>query len=341
MAPKKHHPVAEAKEVPQQNIEWTVEKVAESPYQWTGVALSSSGRIFVNFPTWKVPSPYKLAELVDGELRAYPDMAFNKKLICVQSVFIDANQRLYVLDTGNVDFKGMEKNKACVYIFDLMENKLLSKHEFSAEVASGNSYMNDLRVDEKRQIAYLTDSGVGAIVVLDLVSGKNYKALDASVAATQANVPVIDFKTTGKWSNVVHSDGIELSKDKNTLYFTALSGSVLYSIPTRVLRDSALDMKQREQSIVKLNDANVPTDGMWLKGEYLYMADLPAEGLWRVNVTNGKGEALKVADGSVIKWADSFSQDQRGAIYFTTSAINYAPDKNLRYGLWRLQQKEQ
>jgi len=320
---------------------WQLELVAETPYQWTGVAVSSTGRIFVNFPSWKVPSPFKVAELVDGKLRAYPDSEFNKKLVCVQSVVIDANQRLYVLDTGNEDFKGMQGKKACLYVFDLMENKLLGKYEFSAEVASDNCYLNDLRVDEKRQIAYLTDSGMGGIVVLDLVSGKNYKALDHSVAATQADLKSLEFKSTGTWSNVVHSDGIELSKDKNTLYFTALTGSVLYSIPTQVLRNSAISMQEREQSISKLNDKNVPTDGLWLKGDYLYMADLPAEGLWRVNTTNGKGEPLNLPQGTQVKWADSFSQDQRGVIYFTTSAINFAPDKKLRYGLWRLLPKEQ
>ncbi|MCD8167389.1 MAG: hypothetical protein LUE93_15535, partial [Bacteroides sp.] len=44
-----------------------LQKVAESEYQWTGIAVSAEKRIFVNYPTWKVPSPFKVAELVGGK----------------------------------------------------------------------------------------------------------------------------------------------------------------------------------------------------------------------------------------------------------------------------------
>src|SRR5215217_6822379 len=43
----------------------------------TGVTVSRSGRIFVNFPRWGDPVEYTVAELKDGQTVAYPDADIN------------------------------------------------------------------------------------------------------------------------------------------------------------------------------------------------------------------------------------------------------------------------
>ena len=59
-------------------VEPTLEVVAESERQWTGVAVTSDGRIFVNFPRWWPEVPVSLAEvLADGSLAPYPNQAWN------------------------------------------------------------------------------------------------------------------------------------------------------------------------------------------------------------------------------------------------------------------------
>ena len=51
----------------------TLEIVAESEHQWTGVAVTTEGRIFVNFSRWWPEVPVSVAEvLADGTLSPYP-----------------------------------------------------------------------------------------------------------------------------------------------------------------------------------------------------------------------------------------------------------------------------
>ena len=150
---------------------------------------------------------------------------------------------------------------------------------FPSLVALPKSYLNDVRIDTKRNFAYITDSGLGGIIVLNLTSGESWRAL-TNIPEVQANLNTINFKSTGKLTRVSQSDGIELSGDGNTLYFSALGGDRLYAISTEVLRDVVLSVSQRQQKIQVLNEKNVPTDGILLKGDKLYMGDLPNETLW-------------------------------------------------------------
>ena len=77
-----------------------LEVVAESPYQWTGLALSREQRMFVCYPTWRNYPRFKVAELVRGKAVAYPDAVTAAAFSCVQSVYADARDYLWVLDTG-------------------------------------------------------------------------------------------------------------------------------------------------------------------------------------------------------------------------------------------------
>ena len=95
----------------------------------TGVTVSQTGRIFVNFPRWGDNVPATVAEIVGGKAVAYPSKEFNafgsngnraelsqepsdraqreraSHLVGVQSVVVDAKDRLWILDTGSVEFK--------------------------------------------------------------------------------------------------------------------------------------------------------------------------------------------------------------------------------------------
>jgi len=76
----------------------------------TGVTVSQSGRIFVNFPRWGDPVEFTVAEVKGGKTVAFPDAAFSgdhkdrpaEGLVSVQSVVVDPDDRLWMLDTGSV-----------------------------------------------------------------------------------------------------------------------------------------------------------------------------------------------------------------------------------------------
>ena len=73
-------------------------EVATSRRQWTGVAVSREGRIFVNFPRWSDDVPVSVGEILElGEVIPFPNEEWNDwdpsrppgdHFICVQSVHI-------------------------------------------------------------------------------------------------------------------------------------------------------------------------------------------------------------------------------------------------------------
>ncbi|RHJ99068.1 hypothetical protein DW089_10205 [Acidaminococcus sp. AM05-11] len=94
-------------------------QIASSDKQWTGVAVSQSGRIFVNYPTWNdYPRDYRVAELVDGKLQAYPSPEANRDFVCVQSVIADGENHLWILDPAKLRDKPVAKTGARLYEVD-------------------------------------------------------------------------------------------------------------------------------------------------------------------------------------------------------------------------------
>lgn len=313
-------------------------KVAESQYQWTGIAVSKEGRIFVNYPTWKIPSPFKVAELIDGKEIAYPSDEINKLFVCVQSVVIDKLDRLWVLDPASPQFGGVVDGGPKLYQIDLKTNDIVKTYDFPESVYTVTSYLNDVRIDTKDEVAYITDSQDGGIVVLDLKTGSSWRALDNACSAVMANLDGINFKSTGKFHGITNSDGIELSEDRETLYFSALTGDILYQVPTSVLKDTMLTPEMRCPKVSVLNDKNVPTDGMILYKDKLYMADLPDESLWLFDIETRGGRNLN--PGFDVRWADSFAMGADGYIYFTTSQINYQEAERISYEIYKFKPEE-
>ena len=313
-----------------------VKVVAESAYQWTGLAISQEDRMFVCYPTWRNYPEYKVAEIKNGRVLPYPNKELAASFSCVQSVYVDDKDKLWILDTGKPRGKQAVAGSAKLYKVDLQQNKLLWQYAFPAEVDLATSYLNDVRVDTKRGYAYLTDSTQGGIIVLNLNTKKPgaYRVLD-NIPQVKADLPGIAFASTGFDKHQTHSDGIELSKDGKTLYFSALTGKTLYQIATAKLREAMVDKTNAASSIRIANANNVPTDGLWLKGDSLYMGDLAKESIYAFNLKTKQGVDLELKQA--IHWADSFAQDREGRLYFTTSQINYRDKVQEPYRIYQLE----
>lgn len=317
-------------------IPMELEIVSSSHRQWTGVAVSSDGRIFVNYPYWSDDVPVSVAEIVDGDPVPYPSEEWNKRgekesFFAVQSVHVDAKNRLWVLDTNNKKFTGVNENGPCLYSFDLKTNKLIKSYRFP-DCYKKNSYFNDISVDPDLDYAYITDSGDGAIIVLDIKTGNARRLLE--------NHPSVKHETDKLlcdghlWANKVDSDGIALSPDRRYLYYIALSGHTLYRIKTEALRNDKLSEKDLGAKVERI--MKVPaTDGMIFdKNANLYMGGLENNS---VNVVKPDGKIYRVITAPQIAWADSFAFDPKGEyLYFTSSQIHLPPESRGPYRLLRL-----
>lgn len=316
----------------------TLEEVASFPKQQvTGVTVSKTGRIFVNFPFWADDHTTSVAEVLpDGSMRPYPDAEWNAKegppqsrWVCVQSVVVDDADMLWVLDPAAPKTEKIVPGGPKLVKIDLATNKPVQTIAFDEKVAPEHSYLNDVRIDTQHNYAYMTESGEGALVVADLKTGKA-KRLLASHSSTKAEpdvsiivegLPVIDPKT-GK-APAFKADGIAFDQKGGWLYYHPLAGVTLYRIKTAFLRHANLSDDERAAKVEKLGTTPKP-DGMLEAPEgSIYLTAIEKNGIARFNPATGKTKLL--VHDSRLKWPDTLAHGPDGWIYVTTSQIHRMP----------------
>lgn len=325
------------------------EALLEYPYfsdQVTGIAVSKQGRIFVNFPRWDKDPLYSVAEVMpDGSLRPYPDAGWNRwgmdeanhpeaHFVCVQSVYVDDDDFLWILDPASPAFKGVVSGGVKLLKVNLATDLVERVIPFDDSVAPTSSYLNDVRIDPAEDVAYITDSGAGAILVVDLASGKSRRLLadHPSTKSEPGYVPVIDGKELRNESGQapkIHADGIAVDAEGEYLYYHALVARTLYRIKTSYLKDARFTEPQLAAHVEKVAETGA-VDGMLMdENDNLYLTALEENAIKRYLIDSDTFEMV-VQDG-LIQWPDSMSISPDGYLYFTASQINRMPRFN--YGV--------
>ena len=315
-------------------------KVATFSHQVTGVTVSEDGRIFVNFPRWTEDSPVSVAEVKAGRTVPYPDREWNAwrnarkdelsaadHWVCVQSVVADGRGSVWVLDAAAPAMGAVVKGGPKLVQIDLRTNRPGQVVAFDAQVAPQGSYLNDVRFSPDGKHAYITDSGAkGAIVVVDLASGQSRRVLDGhpftqpdkSVTVMYGGKPLR--RPDGRGVEFA-ADGLALSPDGKTLYWQAIKGKTLYSVPTDALTASLSD--EAVAARVEVVGENGPADGLLIshKDGRMYVTS-PQDDSVKSRDLLRKGSALNVvARDKRLRWPDTLSEGPGGTIYFTTSRI--------------------
>ena len=169
-----------------------LQEVASFPdQQVTGVGVSKkSGRMFVNFPYWSDQHSISVAEIVNGQPKPFPNEEWNKPgpaashFVCVQSVVVDDQDNLWVLDPAAPKMQEIVKGGPKLVKIDLLANQVAQTIPFGEDIAPAKSYLNDVRIDTRSETAFITDSGKGAIIVVNLKDGTARRLLDGH-ASTQ------------------------------------------------------------------------------------------------------------------------------------------------------------
>jgi sugar lactone lactonase YvrE len=310
----------------------------DSVYQLTGVAISKEGRLFTNYPLWSDIYKYALVEVLPGgEVRPYPDLYMNTwephqsgedKWVCVQAVYIDDKNTMWVVDPAAPKMQEVFNNSYKLVKINLATNKVEKVYQFDG-VASNRSYINDVRVDTKRGFAYLTNSNEGGILVVDLSTGKMKQVLQQhySVKSDPNYHFIVDGRELMKNGQVVkiNSDGIALTPDGEWLYYKPLTDDKLYRIRTAYLRSDSLSEQELEAKVEDLGHFNT-TDGMIFdKNGNLYMGDIQNYSLVKISPDLKKHVILK--DERLI-WPDSYSISDNGFLYISCSQIQKQPEYN-------------
>jgi len=332
-----------------------LQEVASFPdKQITGVGVSpTSGRIFVNFPYWSDDHSISVAEIVNGQPKAFPNDEWNKAgpadshFICVQSVVVDDLDNLWVLDPAAPKMQEIVKGGPKLVKIDLATNQVLQTIPFGEDVAPKKSYLNDVRIDTRTNTAFITESGRGAIIVVDLKSGKARRLLDGhpSTQPEEDVKLVVDGKALidqqKKTPPQIASDGIALDAKNGYLYYHALTGHTLYRIKTSFLRDEKLSKAELESKVENVGRTSA-SDGM-LEGQdgSVYLTDLENSAIARWDPANKRVEQI-IADKRLL-WPDTLSWGPKGEMYVTASQIENMPrfnkGKSTRtepYKLWKI-----
>lgn len=337
-----------------------------------GIAVSASGRLFSNYPLGLDPenTRYQVAELVNSSSETpYPSVEINTPpdgpydyssyparskglpdyLIGVQSVVIDAQDRLWILDTGraalpNGTLTASQYGGPKLIGVDLQSNSVIKTILFPPEVAYPESYLNDIRFDLRfditesgQGVGYITDSsneGRNGLIIVDLGTGKSWRHLEGTMQvrgedrffATIWGQPLYTNPGTGspirRFSG--GADGIAISPDGETLYFCPVASRYLYAVPTARLLDSGPASELLAQASVMNLGQKGHADGLESDSNGLvYAGSIETNSIVIFNPANASVSTY--ARDPRIGWPDTFSIGTDGYLYFTANQLFRMP----------------
>lgn len=312
----------------------------------TGVTVTQDQRIFVSFPRWEDPVAYTVGEVIDGAtVRPYPNAAINQfdpanpggTLINVQSVVVDPANRLWLLDTGSINFGPVVPGGAKLVGIDLATNQITKTIQFSADVVLATSYINDVRFDLRRGVAgtaFITDSsgtGPNALIVVDLATGQSQRRLNKhpSTSGEYGFLPIVEGRAItqdpadGPPRPIsIGADGIAISADGARLFYTPLASRRLYSVDAAALADPNVPDYLVAQTIVDHGEKGA-SDGLETDAAgRIYTTNFEHNAILR-RLPNGLYQTV-VQDPRLI-WPDSLSIATNNYIYVTSSQLHRQP----------------
>ncbi len=212
------------------------------------------------------------------------------------------------------------------------------------------SFLNDVAVDETRRVAYIADSGMrsapanqAGLIVVDFDAGSARRVLHQHPALMpEAGVQVMAHGEPVWPGNpiMLGINGIALSPDAGTLYWTVTTGTRLHALPTAVLRAPANGDARIAAALRDLGAVGGHTDGIVTDAKgMLYITDVTRNGI--VRHAPGARTMRLLAQDARVYWPDTAAIGPGGDLFFTASALNRhfagaVKAGEERYDIWRL-----
>lgn len=307
----------------------------------TGVAVASDGRTFLAFP-WAEDAPDdSVVELApDGMTRPYPSASWSawdgesgpsalRSFVCVQTVYADDENNLWVLDSGNPrNRRGVVPGGPKLVKIDLETDTITDVVYFdSKRFLDPDSYLAGLCVDTRTQTAYTIDASDGEVYVVDLQTEAMHRvSLDKPAAEprafTMSYAPGAALlalagdavSATGLEPSRSTLAGLALSADGDWLYYHT-DGERVCRVATDKLRDRTLTDGIRSAAVEDLGEVETRISGVWLDAQdNLYMAAVDGDAVYVRSPSGGVDTVL--ADPRLAQ-ADALAGGPGGYVYFT------------------------
>jgi sugar lactone lactonase YvrE len=302
---------------------------------WNAVATADDGRIFVAYSGADAPGPQVQELAPDGTSRPYPDASWHSwspgqdpkdLFVHVNALRLGPDGNLWVVDAGAPGLgKPAVPGGARIFQFDLKTNQLARTYAL-AGATKPNSFINDIRFNGR--MAYVTDAGAPALIVLDLETGQARRVLEDDVSTTDSHPMYADGKllrTADGTPLHIHADQLEVSPDGRYLYFQPASGP-LARIETSYLDDPKLSPATVASHVDK-DWADTPTTGgtaIDAKGT-IYLSDTNHRRILQISPT-GKVTTL-ISDPRLV-WSDAMWIDHDDFLWIPASQKNLTADFN-------------
>ncbi|XP_078581478.1 protein yellow-like [Branchiostoma floridae x Branchiostoma japonicum] len=290
--------------------------------------------VYLTTPRWRDGNPASLSAVVetsDGRtvLRPFPSWEMNQLGNCsalqsVQSMEVDPLGRMWIADVG-----GSCAPKLIIY--DIETDDVVRTYTFPTDVANTNTtYLNDIVIDTSADdpedwFAYISNSrSPGGLVVYDYRRDSSHKVFDASMSVEpDATLMTINGRN---YTFDVANDGIALSPlgDNMKVYYCALSGYHLYSVPTSVIKQPVVT--DISSSVTHEGRKVSQSDGLVVSREgNLYFAALHLNAVYRWDTTSSQDASYAhelVSDDVTMRWADTLAFDDDGYLWFIANRLH-------------------
>jgi sugar lactone lactonase YvrE len=311
--------------------------VAISPtYTWNGVTVSTTGRLFVSMQRdVKESSTPSVGEIKpNGKIAAFPGGSWNNyrygnsgdnQFIGINSVVSDSKDQLWVVDPAGIGGKPM-KGKAKLVQIDIPSKKVVRVYRFDTSVVPEGGFINDVRVSDG--YAYLPDSSLGALIVVNLSTGQSRRVLandprlrsDRSLKLTVSGKPYLNAK--GQLPNGNMSvNPVELSTDGRYFYFQPSGGPVLMRIETKLLKEFSTPDSVLSKAIEPMGRGPFNAGMTMTADGSIYFSDIELGGISR-RFPDGHFEVVAHGPASILVWPDASRLGPDGYLYFPSSQIN-------------------
>lgn len=237
LLPFVHLPVCLAATDPRVQVALTLETPCN------GVSTGPDGRLFVLYARVDGTQAQGLPEVVEwinGTGVPYPSAQWNSyagpssdpatTLVRVNSQRIGPDGNLWVVDTGSPGFGSpvILPEGPKLVVVDVQTNDVTRVYNMG-NVTKSSSLLDDIRFHPAAGKAYLTDAGVGALIVLDLATGSAIRVLDgdeSTGAFTPASAEGVLLRSSTGQPEYIMADQLEVSPDGVYLHWQPASGGM-------------------------------------------------------------------------------------------------------------------
>ncbi len=298
-----------------------LEEVLSHPLPIGNVAVSGTGRVFFTVHPEARPEGNKLLEFVDGSAVPYPGVQQQAALFdTVLGIAIDRRGNLWTIDHGN---HGMRS--ARLLAFDLVSGEVIHDHRLPSGIAPPGSFLQDLQISEDGRTVIIADASFWrkspAIIVYDVESATARRVLEAHPSVSAEKFVIThDGKQMRFFGGLITLrggiDGIALGPE--WLYYGALSGSTLYRVRLRDLRNPELPAARLAKRIEAYSKKPL-SDGLSTDVDgNVYVTDVEHNAVFAVGEDREPQTLLR---SPRIRWPDALSFGPDGWLYIADSAL--------------------